>query len=71
MRVTLTLYIALNFKISDPNIRIFTSQFAADEKFGQSAKQCSLRTPHDISSTHIIAFPTSATRVSRYLSHCI
>lgn len=55
--------------ISDPNIRIFTSQFAADEKFGQSAKQCALRTPHDISTTHIIAFPTSATRVSSYLSH--
>lgn len=44
----------------EASLRIFPSSFDHDERFGQGAKLCPLSTPQDVSVSHILVFPTSA-----------
>merc|ERR1719291_423707 len=49
----------------DSVLRLMHDQFTPDERFRQvSANQCNLSTPKDVSVTHILVFPTSATAQS-------
>merc|ERR1719422_1617189 len=49
----------------DSVLRVMQDQFTPDERFRQlSANQCNLSTPKDVSVTHILVFPTSATAQS-------
>merc|ERR550534_2338335 len=49
----------------DSVLRVMQDQFIPDERFRQlSANQCNLSTPKDVSVTHILVFPTSATAQS-------
>lgn len=45
----------------DSALRLMPDQFTPDERFSQTAVNCQLSTPHDVSCTHILVFPTSAT----------
>lgn len=45
----------------DPSLRLFPTSFAHDDRFGQGGKHCPLSTPEDVSCTHVMVFPTSAT----------
>lgn len=44
----------------DSSLRLMADQFTPDERFGQTASNCQLSTPKDVSATHILVFPTSA-----------
>lgn len=44
----------------DSNLRVMPDQFTPDERFSQISMQSPLSTPQDVSSTHILVFPTSA-----------
>lgn len=45
----------------DSCLRLMPDQFTPDERFSSSGTSASLSTPQDISCTHILVFPTSAT----------
>lgn len=45
----------------DSSLRLMTDQFTPDERFSQASVACQLSTPRDVSATHILVFPTSAT----------
>ncbi|XP_044731039.1 mediator of RNA polymerase II transcription subunit 13 isoform X2 [Chrysoperla carnea] len=48
----------------DSALRLMPDQFTPDERFSQASVNCQLSTPHDVSCTHILVFPTSATTQS-------
>lgn len=48
----------------DSALRLMPDQFTPDERFSQASVKCSLSTPQDVSATHILVFPTSATTQS-------
>ncbi|KAK8721383.1 hypothetical protein OTU49_012808 [Cherax quadricarinatus] len=48
----------------DSSFRIMPDMFTPDERFGQNSQNCSLSTPQDLTCTHILVFPTSATAQS-------
>ncbi|XP_059483783.1 mediator of RNA polymerase II transcription subunit 13-like isoform X2 [Neocloeon triangulifer] len=48
----------------DSSLRLMPDQFTPDERFSQASVKCSLSTPQDVSATHILVFPTSATTQS-------
>lgn len=45
----------------DSCLRLMPDKFTPDERFSSSGTQASLSTPQDISCTHVLVFPTSAT----------
>ena len=45
----------------DSAFRMMPDIFTPNERFGHTSQNCNLSTPHDLTSTHIIVFPTSAT----------
>jgi mediator of RNA polymerase II transcription subunit 13 len=45
----------------DSNFRVMPDQFTPDERFSQRSTQSPLSTPQDVTCTHILVFPTSAT----------
>ena len=45
----------------DSCLRLMPDQFTPDERFGAAGSSSSLSTPQDVSCTHILVFPTSAT----------
>ena len=50
----------------DSTLRLMADQFTPDERFSQASVNCQLSTPQDVTCTHILVFPTSATtQVSR------
>lgn len=48
----------------DSALRLMPDQFTPDERFSQTSVNCQLSTPHDVTCTHILVFPTSATTQS-------
>ncbi|KAK7874246.1 hypothetical protein R5R35_006284 [Gryllus longicercus] len=48
----------------DSTLRLMPDQFTPDERFSQTSVNCQLSTPQDMSCTHILVFPTSATTQS-------
>lgn len=50
----------------DSSFRMMPDIFTPDERFGQTSQNCNLNTPQDITSTHILVFPTSATAQVRF-----
>ncbi|RZF40528.1 hypothetical protein LSTR_LSTR000407 [Laodelphax striatellus] len=48
----------------DSALRMMPDQFTPDERFSQNSVKCQLSTPHDVTCTHILVFPTSATTQS-------
>ncbi|XP_065211027.1 mediator of RNA polymerase II transcription subunit 13 isoform X3 [Planococcus citri] len=49
---------------ADSTLRVMPDQFTPDERFSQTSVNCQLSTPHDVTCTHILVFPTSATTQS-------
>ncbi|CAG0882395.1 unnamed protein product [Cyprideis torosa] len=47
----------------DPVLRMMSDQYTPDDRFGAN-NSCSLSTPQDVSATHMLVFPTSATTQS-------
>lgn len=45
----------------DSALRLMADQFTPDERFSQAAVNSQLSTPQDVTCTHILVFPTSAT----------
>jgi mediator of RNA polymerase II transcription subunit 13 len=45
----------------DSCLRLMADRFTPDERFSQASIQSHLHTPRDVSATHILVFPTSAT----------
>ncbi|KAK6638178.1 hypothetical protein RUM44_008606 [Polyplax serrata] len=48
----------------DSALRLMPDQFTPDERFSQTSVNCQLSTPQDVTCTHILVFPTSATSQS-------
>ncbi|XP_058807219.1 mediator of RNA polymerase II transcription subunit 13 isoform X2 [Phymastichus coffea] len=48
----------------DSTLRLMADQFTPDERFSQVSVNCQLSTPQDVTCTHILVFPTSATTQS-------
>lgn len=48
----------------DSALRLMPDQFTPDERFSQASVKCQLSTPQDVTCTHILVFPTSATTQS-------
>lgn len=48
----------------DSTLRLMPDQFTPDERFSQASVNSQLSTPHDVTCTHILVFPTSATTQS-------
>ncbi|KAL4707442.1 hypothetical protein ACJJTC_008627 [Scirpophaga incertulas] len=48
----------------DPCLRLMADRFTPDERFSQASIHSHLHTPRDVSATHILVFPTSATTQS-------
>ncbi|XP_037869439.1 mediator of RNA polymerase II transcription subunit 13 isoform X3 [Bombyx mori] len=48
----------------DSCLRLMADRFTPDERFSQASIQSHLHTPRDVSATHILVFPTSATTQS-------
>ncbi|XP_066596176.1 mediator of RNA polymerase II transcription subunit 13 isoform X2 [Prorops nasuta] len=48
----------------DSTLRLMADQFTPDERFSQTSVNCQLSTPQDVTCTHILVFPTSATTQS-------
>ncbi|XP_049817024.1 mediator of RNA polymerase II transcription subunit 13 isoform X3 [Aethina tumida] len=48
----------------DSALRLMPDQFTPDERFSQMSVNSQLQTPQDVSCTHILVFPTSATTQS-------
>ena len=51
----------------DSALRLMPDQFTPDERFSQTSVNCQLSTPQDVTCTHILVFPTSATTQVSYL----
>lgn len=55
----------------DSCLRLMADRFTPDERFSQASIQSHLHTPRDVTATHILVFPTSATTqvciLNRYL----
>lgn len=45
----------------DSALRLMPDQFTPDERFSQASVNSPLSTPQDVTCTHILVFPTSAT----------
>lgn len=45
----------------DSCLRLMADRFTPDERFSQASIQSHLHTPRDVTATHILVFPTSAT----------
>jgi len=45
----------------DSALRLMADQFTPDERFSQASVASQLSTPQDVTCTHILVFPTSAT----------
>ncbi|CAG9784039.1 unnamed protein product [Diatraea saccharalis] len=52
----------------DSCLRLMADRFTPDERFSQASIQSHLHTPRDVSATHILVFPTSATTQSTPMS---
>lgn len=50
----------------DPCLRLMADRFTPDERFSQASIQSHLHTPRDVTATHILVFPTSATTQVRF-----
>ncbi|KAG8036149.1 hypothetical protein G9C98_004729 [Cotesia typhae] len=48
----------------DSTLRLMADQFTPDSRFSQASVNCQLSTPQDVTCTHILVFPTSATTQS-------
>ncbi|XP_043272113.1 mediator of RNA polymerase II transcription subunit 13 isoform X3 [Venturia canescens] len=48
----------------DSTLRLMADQFTPDERFSHASVNCQLSTPQDVTCTHILVFPTSATTQS-------
>ncbi|XP_034943501.1 mediator of RNA polymerase II transcription subunit 13 isoform X3 [Chelonus insularis] len=48
----------------DSTLRLMADQFTPDVRFSQTSVNCQLSTPQDVTCTHILVFPTSATTQS-------
>ncbi|KAI5718842.1 hypothetical protein M8J76_000994 [Diaphorina citri] len=48
----------------DSSLRVMPQQFTPDTRFSPASVHCPLSTPQDVSCTHILVFPTSATTQS-------
>ncbi|XP_047739393.1 mediator of RNA polymerase II transcription subunit 13-like isoform X2 [Hyalella azteca] len=48
----------------DSTFRMMPDVFTPDERFGHTSQNCNLNTPQDVTCTHILVFPTSATAQS-------
>lgn len=56
----------------DSCLRLMADRFTPDERFSQASIQSHLHTPRDVSATHILVFPTSATtQVTALRLHCL
>lgn len=53
----------------DSTLRLMADQFTPDERFSQASVNCQLSTPQDVTCTHILVFPTSATTQVRKLNY--
>lgn len=49
---------------ADSSLRLMPDQFTPDERFSQASVHSQLSTPQDVTCTHILVFPTSATTQS-------
>lgn len=49
---------------ADSTLRLMPDQFTPDERFSQASVNSQLSTPQDVTCTHILVFPTSATTQS-------
>ncbi|XP_072944044.1 mediator of RNA polymerase II transcription subunit 13 [Epargyreus clarus] len=52
----------------DSCLRLMADRFTPDERFSQASIQSHLHTPRDVTATHILVFPTSATTQSNPMS---
>lgn len=48
----------------EPALRLMADRFTPDERFAQHSLHSALHTPRDVTATHILVFPTSATTQS-------
>lgn len=56
----------------DSTLRLMADQFTPDERFSQASVNCQLSTPQDVTCTHILVFPTSATtQVKKFNYICL
>lgn len=53
---------------ADSALRVMPDQFTPDERFSQASVNSQLSTPHDVSCTHILVFPTSARSQSQMMA---
>lgn len=53
---------------ADSALRLMPDQFTPDERFSQASVNSQLSTPHDVTCTHILVFPTSATSQSQQMA---
>lgn len=53
----------------DSTLRLMADQFTPDERFSQASVNCQLSTPQDVTCTHILVFPTSATTQVRNFNY--
>ncbi|XP_041976990.1 mediator of RNA polymerase II transcription subunit 13 isoform X2 [Aricia agestis] len=51
----------------DSCLRLMADRFTPDERFSQASIQSHLHTPRDVTATHILVFPTSATTQSNHM----
>ncbi|XP_026747536.1 mediator of RNA polymerase II transcription subunit 13 [Trichoplusia ni] len=51
----------------DSCLRLMADRFTPDERFSQASIQSHLHTPRDVTATHILVFPTSATTQSNQM----
>ncbi|CAG5051056.1 unnamed protein product [Parnassius apollo] len=51
----------------DPCLRLMADRFTPDERFSQASIHSQLHTPRDVTATHILVFPTSATTQSNQM----
>ncbi|CAH4037111.1 unnamed protein product [Pieris brassicae] len=53
----------------DPCLRLMADRFTPDERFSKASIQSHLHTPRDVTATHILVFPTSATTQSNQMPY--
>lgn len=51
----------------EPALRLMADRFTPDERFSQHSLHSALHTPRDVTATHILVFPTSATTQSNQM----
>lgn len=51
----------------EPALRLMADRFTPDERFSQHSLHSQLHTPRDVTATHILVFPTSATTQSNQM----